>query len=113
MGTAEWTDRICQAHGRPTKRSCWDSTARLRLRRPPDKTPRPAWSWTKPLALDVLEVQFVRTAELLRAGKIEGFIILQKRLAGSRDPPPQIQWTKNYLDWLFQTANRSRLSDCC
>ena len=70
---------------------------------PPDKTPRPAWSWTKPLALDILETQFVKTAELLRGGKIEGFIILQNGWLDHEAHRPQVQWTKQYLDWLFQT----------
>ena len=32
---------------------------------PPDNKPRAAWSWTKPLALDILEAQYVKTTELL------------------------------------------------
>jgi hypothetical protein len=63
------------------------------------------WSWTKPIALDILEAQFVMTAELLRAGKIEGFVILQNGWLDRQTYRPQVQWTKNYLDWLFQTQS--------
>jgi hypothetical protein len=61
------------------------------------------WAWTKPVPMDILEAQFVKTAELLRQGKIEGFIMLQNGWMDHESHRPQIQWTKQYLDWLFQT----------
>jgi hypothetical protein len=70
---------------------------------PPDKTPRSPWSWTKPIELGILEAQFVKTAELLRSGKIEGFVILQNGWLDHETHRAQAQWTKQYLDWLFQT----------
>jgi hypothetical protein len=70
---------------------------------PPDKKPRPAWSWTKPLALDILEAQYVKTTGLLRAGKIEGFIVQEVGWMDDEAHRPQVQWIKQYLDWLFQT----------
>jgi hypothetical protein len=72
---------------------------------PPKDTPKdaPPWSWTKPMPLDVLESQFVKTAELLRAGKIDGFIVLQNGWLDHETHRSQVQWTKQYLDWLFQT----------
>ncbi len=40
---------------------------------------------------------------LLRKGKIEGFILLQNGWLDYETHRPQMQWTKDYLDWLFQT----------
>ena len=39
---------------------------------PPDKKPRAPWSWTKPLALDILEAQYVKTTGLLRTERLKG-----------------------------------------
>jgi hypothetical protein len=69
----------------------------------PDKTPRPRYNWTKPVPMDTLEAQFVKTADLLRRGKIEGFIVPQNGWLDYESHRPQIQWTRQYLDWLFQT----------
>lgn len=70
---------------------------------PPDKTPRTRYNWTKPVPMDILEAQFVKTAELLRQGKIEGIIVPQNGWLDHESHRAQIQWTKQYLDWLFQT----------
>jgi hypothetical protein len=61
------------------------------------------WGWTRPVPMDILEAQFVKTSDLLRKGKIEGFIMLQNGWMDHESHRPQIQWTKQYLDWLFQT----------
>ena len=72
---------------------------------PPKDLPKNAspWSWTKPVPLDIIETQFVKTTELLRKGKIEGFTMLQNGWLDHETHRPQVQWTKQYLDWLFQT----------
>ncbi|NLY02359.1 MAG: hypothetical protein GXY83_40255 [Rhodopirellula sp.] len=41
--------------------------------------------------------------ELLRQGKIEGFIFPQNGWLEKESHRPQVQWVKQYLDWLFQT----------
>jgi hypothetical protein len=69
----------------------------------PDKTPRPRYNWTKPVPMDTLEAQFVKTTELLRQGKIEGFIFPQNGWLEKEPHRPQVQLVKQYLDWLFQT----------
>jgi len=57
----------------------------------------------KAVPMDILEAQFVKSAELLRQGKIEGFIILQNGWLDHESHRPQVQWTKQYLDWLSET----------
>ena len=57
----------------------------------------------KPVAMDILQTQLVKSAELLRKGKTEGFIILQSGWLDHETHRPQVQWTKQYLDWLYQT----------
>jgi hypothetical protein len=57
----------------------------------------------KPVRMDVLEAQFVKSAELLRKGKTEGFVVLLSGWFDYESHRPQVQWTKQYLDWLFQT----------
>ena len=69
----------------------------------PDKEPRPRFNWTKAVPMDILEAQFVKTTSLLRQGKIEGFIFPQNGWLDKESHRAQVQWTKRYLDWLFQT----------
>ena len=69
----------------------------------PDNTKREPWTWTKPVPMDILETQLVKTTDLLKKGKIEGFVLLQNGWFDQENHRPQIQWTKQYLDWLFQT----------
>ena len=57
----------------------------------------------KPVPMDILEAQFVKSAELMRAGKTEGFIILQNGWLDHETHRAQIQWTKQYMDWLTGT----------
>ena len=70
---------------------------------PPDKTPRAAWSWTKPLALDILETQFVKTAELLRPARSKALSFCKTAGWMARPTGPRSNGPRNYLDWLFQT----------
>ena len=61
------------------------------------------WTWTKVMPMDMLQDQQLKTTDLLRKGKIEGFILLQNGWLDYETHRPQMQWTKDYLDWLFQT----------
>lgn len=57
----------------------------------------------KPMPMNILELQFVKAAELLRKNKIEGFVILQNGWFDRESHRPQMQWVKQYLNWLFET----------
>ena len=70
---------------------------------PPGETENEPYSDTKPVSMDILEAQFVKSTKLLRKGKIEGFVILQNGWFDKESHRPQIQWIKQYLDWLFGT----------
>lgn len=56
-----------------------------------------------PVPMNILELQFTKAADLLQKGKIEGFVVLQNGWFDHETHRPQIQWVKQYLDWLFQT----------
>ena len=80
------------------------------------QTPRPdnwremaPWSWTPPMPMDLLQLQQLKTTELLCEGKIDGFILLQSGWLGRETHRLQMQWTKEYLEWLFQTQTKPHL----
>lgn len=70
---------------------------------PPKPKPEVAWSWTKVQSQDVVEAQFVKTTELLRKDKIDGFVMLQSGWLDHESHRSQVQWVKQYLEWLFGT----------
>jgi hypothetical protein len=57
----------------------------------------------KPVPMKILEMQFQRATDLVRKKKIEGFVILQNGWFDHETHRPQIQWIKQYLDWVFET----------
>ncbi|MCE5347200.1 MAG: hypothetical protein LLG13_13070 [Bacteroidales bacterium] len=58
---------------------------------------------SKATPMNILELQFQKATDLLRKGKIEGFVVLQNGWFDHESHRPQIQWVKQYLDWLSQT----------
>ena len=57
----------------------------------------------EPMPMNILKLQFIKAAELTKKGKIEGFVILQNGWFDQEYARPQIQWVKQYMDWLFDT----------
>lgn len=70
---------------------------------PPQPKPEVAWSWTKVQSQEILEAQFVKTTQLLRQGKLDGFVMLQSGWLDHESHRPQVQWVKQYLEWLSGT----------
>jgi hypothetical protein len=58
------------------------------------------------IPMNILELQFRKATDLMKKGKIEGFVILQNGWFDHESHRPQIQWMKQYLDWLFQTQTK-------
>jgi hypothetical protein len=48
-------------------------------------------------------LQFQKAADLLRTGKTAGFVVLQNGWFDHESHRPQVQWIKQYLDWLSGT----------
>lgn len=57
----------------------------------------------KAMPMNFLEMQCRTAVELLRAGKITGIIFLQNGWFDHETHRPQVQWVKQYLDWLSGT----------
>ena len=57
----------------------------------------------QPVPMKILEMQFQKATDLVRKKKIEGFVILQNGWFDHETHRPQIQWIKQYLDWVFET----------
>ena len=57
----------------------------------------------KAMPMNFLEMQCVKAVELLKTGKIEGIIFLQSGWFDQEDHRPQIQWLKQYLEWVYGT----------
>ena len=53
--------------------------------------------------MDILELQFQKGAGLAQQGKTEGFVVLQSGWFDRETHRPQVQWIKQYLDWLSGT----------
>lgn len=62
----------------------------------------------RPTPMNILELQFQKAADLLRKGKIEGFVVLQNGWFDHETHRPQVQWIKQYLDWLSGTQTQRR-----
>jgi hypothetical protein len=57
----------------------------------------------KATPMNVLELQFTKATDLMRRGKIEGFVVLQNGWFDHESHRPQVQWIRQYLDWLSNT----------
>lgn len=57
----------------------------------------------KPVPMKILEMQFQKATDLVRKKKIEGFVILQNGWFDHETHRPQVQWIKQYLDWVSET----------
>jgi hypothetical protein len=60
----------------------------------------------KAMPMNFLEMQCVKAVELLKTGKIEGIIFLQSGWFDQEDHRPQIQWLKQYLEWVRGTESQ-------
>jgi len=57
----------------------------------------------KPVPMNILELQFQKAAALAQQGKTEGFVVLQSGWFDRESHRPQVQWIRQYLDWLAGT----------
>ena len=57
----------------------------------------------EPMPMNIIKLQFLKATELLKKGKIEGFVLLQNGWFDQECTREQVQWVKQYLDWLFDT----------
>ncbi len=53
--------------------------------------------------MNILEMQFCKATDLVRRGKTEGFIVLQNGWFDHESHRPQVQWIRQYLNWLSGT----------
>ena len=76
---------------------------------PPADLPKnaPTWSWTKPVPLEIVQTQFVKATELLRSGKIEGFVILQNGWLDHETHRPPSPMGQAVFGLVISDANRS------
>lgn len=56
-----------------------------------------------PVPMDVLELQLTKAVAFTKSGLTEGFVILMSGWFDHEDHRPQVQWTKQYLEWTFGT----------
>lgn len=57
----------------------------------------------KAVPMNILEMQFCKATDLARRGKTEGFIVLQNGWFDHESHRPQVQWIRQYLNWLSGT----------
>jgi len=55
------------------------------------------------IALDILETQMKKAVTYAKSNLIDGLVILQSGWFDHEDHRPQVQWLKQYLDWVFGT----------
>lgn len=60
----------------------------------------------KAMPMNILEMQCVKAVELLKNAKIQGIIYLQSGWFDDEGHRPQIQWLKQYLDWVNGTESQ-------
>ena len=60
----------------------------------------------KAMPMNFLEMQCVKAVDLLKTGKIEGIIFLQSGWFDQEDHRSQIQWLKQYLEWVHGTESQ-------
>lgn len=61
-----------------------------------------------PVSMDVLQLQFQKAVQYTREGKVAGFVVLQSGWFDQEDHRLQVNWTKEYLKWVFGTQTRRK-----
>ena len=56
-----------------------------------------------PMPMDMLELQMKKAMGWAKCGRIEGFVMIHSGYFDDENHRPQIQWTKEYLNWAFKT----------
>ena len=62
----------------------------------------------KAMAMNVQKLQFEKATELVKKGKIEGFVVLQSGWFHHEDHRPQVEWLKQYLDTQFRLETATK-----
>lgn len=57
----------------------------------------------RPVPMNILELQFQKAVEFTRAEKTSGLVVLQNGWFDKETHRPQVQWIRQYLDWLSGT----------
>lgn len=61
------------------------------------------WHGSRPQPMDVLEMQTEKIANAFRDGNVEGWVLLQNGYFSYPSHRRQVQFMKNYFDWLLGT----------
>ena len=61
------------------------------------------WEGTKPQPMDMLELQCDKISDQLRDGTIKGWVVLQNGFFSYPDHRRQVQFLRDYFDWMLGT----------